>query len=140
MAVKTPEEGDRLLDRVIASSRNMMIPYYLFASYLYYHRDHSLLTDERYDRLCKELAEELPKLRHMHKAVIDPEALAAGSGFTLADEDYPSITVGAACHIAGIPAPPPKDRPRYDLDGRKIVPEPPKPKKKISFVLHRKTS
>ena len=136
----TPAAGDQMLDRVLSTSRNMAVPYFLFASYLYYHRDFSLLTDERYDRLCKELLEEWGTITHRHKDVIDKDALSAGSGFSISEGAYPPIVVGAACHLAGIDAPRHKPRPQYTNDGDKVsqsVAVPP-PKKKIMFTIKRK--
>lgn len=110
---------DGILDTVLAKSRNMLVPYYLMASYLYYHRDVSLLSDARYDLLCKELDAEWETVAHRHKGVIDRSQLKAGTGFALPADLYPSLAVHGACHLAGIKppkmAPPPRARVRTRL-------------------------
>lgn len=97
-----PEQFDAILDNLIQANPNMMVPWFLFASYLYYHRDVSLLTDERYDRLCKDLNKAWPKIEHAHKAVIPRESLEAGTGFVIPVEKYPTICTHAATHLAQI--------------------------------------
>jgi hypothetical protein len=126
--------ADRILDTCLAKSRNMMIPWFLQASWLYYHADTSLLTDERYDRLCKELDAEWDDLTHVHKGVIDREALAAGTAFSIPDEAYPTMCVTAACHLAGIPQPPLIERAQYALPQRHSRPTPlPEPQPEVQF-------
>lgn len=102
---------DSMLDLVSRKSRNMLIPYYLMASYLYYHRDVSMLSDDRYDRLCKELDAEWDSLTHDHKQYIDRSLLAAGTGYALPVDLYPLRIIYAACSIAKIVAPPPRPVP-----------------------------
>lgn len=118
---------DGILDTVLAKSRNMLVPWFLMASYTYYCRDHSLLTDARFDRLTKELLEELPHLTHRHLDLIDPQALQAGSGYHLAETDYPLMVIGAACHLARIPRP--------DLT---LSLAPPVRQPKVKFVIKKK--
>lgn len=107
---KLPADG--ILGVVLAKSRNMLVPYYLMASYLYYHRDVSLLSDDRYDLLCKELDAEWDGIVHMHKHVIDRSQLKAGTGFALPADLYPMMTVHAACQMAGLSSPMMPRRPR----------------------------
>lgn len=119
--------ADGILDAVLVKSRNMLVPYFLMSSWLYYHADTSLLTDERYDRLCKELDAEWDSIEHMHKGVIDRASLAAGTAFSLPDEAYPTIVVVAACHLAGIPQPKDMQRAQYPLLQRSTPPPEQKP-------------
>lgn len=62
-------------------SSNRLVPYYLMSSYLYYDCDKFVLEDTDYDLLCKRLLNEWDKITHMHKHLIDPESLKAGTGF-----------------------------------------------------------
>ncbi len=87
---------DALFQEAIARSVNLLVPWYLMASYLYYHEDKSLLSDEAYDHLCAALLEKWTAIEHHHKHLIDPEALRAGTGYYIKKEDYPAITIGAA--------------------------------------------
>ena len=63
------------------------------ASYLYYEKDFSLLTDEDYDELCKELYESFSLLTHPHTIYLDKNLLECGSGFAL---KYPPQAISAA--------------------------------------------
>lgn len=68
-----------------------LVQHYLLASYAYYIRNESPMEDAAFDRLCARLLEEFDTFDHPHKHLIDREMLAAGSGFNLAHEDYPTI-------------------------------------------------
>jgi len=56
---------------------------YLCASYLYYEKDFSVMSDHDFDILCLDLYSEFDKVTHWAKELIDPESLQAGSGFDL---------------------------------------------------------
>jgi hypothetical protein len=85
---------------VIRGNINMVVPWYLMASYLYYHRDFSLLSDTLFDQLCVTLDQRWEDISHTHKHVIDRRDLAAGSCLLPLDA-FPSITRGAAEMLAG---------------------------------------
>jgi hypothetical protein len=70
---------------------NMMVPYYLMASYAYYKEDDPIFTDAFYDTLAKNMLAQWDNITHYHKAVINKDALAAGSFLG----EYPSIIEGA---------------------------------------------
>ena len=65
------------------------ISFYLAASYLYYHRDISILSDNTYDRLSMWLLENIDKLEHPNHNLIDKDALKAGTAFQIKEDDYP---------------------------------------------------
>ena len=69
---------------------------YLMASYLYYIRYQSVMPDSEYDELAKYLLEHWDTFEHLHKHLVTPEDLKAGTLFRLRDEDYPLIVKGAA--------------------------------------------
>lgn len=91
----TPDDYVRWL---IRDNPNLLIPHYLIHSWLYYERHVSILTDTYYDEMCKELAEKLPTVEHLHKHLVDPEALRAGTAYHLKDS-YPGIIPGAATYL-----------------------------------------
>lgn len=76
---------------IFAKNVNMMVPYYLMASYAYYKEDDPIFTDAFYDTLAKNMLAQWDNITHYHKAVIDKDALAAGSFLG----EYPSIIEGA---------------------------------------------
>ena len=78
-------------DFIAGVSPNRLVPLYLVASFLYYVRNDSVMTDSAYDDCCNRLHREWRNITHPHKAIIDPEALASTTGFYLKHEDYPSI-------------------------------------------------
>lgn len=81
---------------VASMPANMLVPYYLMASYLYYHCDRSPMTDQAYDLCCQRLDAEWFWIEHRHKDIIDPNSLAATTGYNLRRTDYPTIVVIAA--------------------------------------------
>ena len=69
--------------RVWEENENMLIPYYLMFSYLYYEQNVSLIDDAEFDKLCKTLLEKLDNLNHMHKHLVSKESLTAGTGYDI---------------------------------------------------------
>tara|TARA_Y100000593_G_scaffold85973_1_gene163851 strand:- start:221 stop:487 length:267 start_codon:yes stop_codon:yes gene_type:complete len=67
--------------RVWEKNPNMLIPYYLMFSYLYYERDISLIEDTEFDNLCQTLLEKYDSVEHMHKRLVSKESLTAGTGY-----------------------------------------------------------
>ena len=69
--------------RIWETNPNMLIPYYLMFSYLYYEKDISLIDDKEFDLLCKNLLEKYDSLKHMHKHLVNKESLTAGTGYDI---------------------------------------------------------
>ena len=67
--------------------KNLLVPYYLMNSYLYYKEDKSVLLDSEFDLLCKRLDAEWDSIDHYHKDLIDRDDLSAGTGFGISN--YP---------------------------------------------------
>ena len=55
---------------------NMLVPYYLMHSYLYYEINDSIITDYEYDEIWDSIT-------HYHKHLIDVDALGAGTGYQI---------------------------------------------------------
>lgn len=68
---------------------NLLIPWYLMASYMYYTHAESIISDELYDEMCQRLLYLFPTLTHQHKRLVDVEALKAGTGYHMKASDYP---------------------------------------------------
>ena len=79
--------------KVYDKNSNMLVPYYLMYSYLYYEKDISLIPDTEYDIICKRLYNEWDKVEHFHKHIVNKEALIAGTGYQL---KYPERVKNAA--------------------------------------------
>jgi len=71
------------VDRVWEKNPNMLIPYYLMLSYLYYVKNISLIEDTEFDQMCKTLLGKLDSLTHMHKHLVKKESLTAGTGYDI---------------------------------------------------------
>jgi hypothetical protein len=84
----------------IKRSENLLVPWYLMASYLYYVRDVSILSDAMYDRICFELDENFSRINHWHKSYVDRKQLKAGTGFALKWDKMPDRIRGAANLLA----------------------------------------
>ena len=46
--------------------KNMLVPYYLMSSYLYYVEDKQVLSDGDYDNITKRLLNEWNEVKHYH--------------------------------------------------------------------------
>lgn len=79
---------------------DVLVPWYLIASLLYYHTDISVISDGLYDEITKNLNNYWSELRHPHKSLLDRKMLVAGTGFSLVMSDYPSITISSAIRLA----------------------------------------
>lgn len=83
--------------RIWEKNANMMVPYYLMLSYLYYEKNISLIEDTEFDQLCKNLLEKFDEVKHMHKHLIDKTSLEAGTGYDL---KYTNMIKGAAMELS----------------------------------------
>mgnify|MGYP000151754754 FL=1 len=70
---------------------NMMVPYYLMASYAYYVEDDPIFSDAFYDNLAKTILAVWDSIEHRHKHILNTDMLEAGSFMG----EYPSIISGA---------------------------------------------
>ena len=62
---------------------NMLVPYYLMSCYLYYECNKNVLSDTQFDTLCKRLLDNWDSINHVHKHLIDKDALQCGSGYDI---------------------------------------------------------
>ena len=69
--------------RVWEKNPNMLVPYYLMLSYLYYEKNISLIADTEFDNLCQTLLEKYDSVEHMHKHLVSKESLTAGTGYDI---------------------------------------------------------
>jgi hypothetical protein len=63
--------------------------WFLSASFAYYLRFESLLSDEVFDQMCKYLLDNYDKLDHINKSLVTKDMLKAGSAYNLSENDYP---------------------------------------------------
>lgn len=70
---------------------NSTISWWIAASYQYYHRHESLLSDECYDKMAKYIQKNFHSMNHPHLHLISKENLEAGSLYNLKASEYPEI-------------------------------------------------
>lgn len=75
---------------------NMMVPWYLMASFAYYEEDNPILSDGLFDALAKRMLECWDDIDHRHKDLITTDDLEAG---TLLKRDFPERVKGAVKHL-----------------------------------------
>lgn len=91
---------DIYLQKRAAAGPGIAVAWLLMASFLYYWRDVSLLSDGLYDSLFDDIADNWDTIDHPHKDYLTPDCFEAGSMFSLAEEVYPSMAKSAACRAA----------------------------------------
>ena len=62
-----------------AESINLMVPWYLMASYAYYKDDDPILSDSFFDEMGKTMIAVWDDIEHMHKHHIKKDDLSAGT-------------------------------------------------------------
>lgn len=93
---------DDIATALIERFPNLLIPWHLMSSLLYYQHDLSLVTDGMFDDICRNLDTHWDDLEHMHKHVVDREAVRAGTGYYINMENCPLMTQAAASHMAKV--------------------------------------
>lgn len=71
----------------INKNKNMLVSWYLIASYAYYVMDNPIISDGLFDEICKRILKEWDSINHGHKYLLDKESLEAGTCL-LSDSDY----------------------------------------------------
>jgi len=104
-----PKQYDAILRRIacdhtvngehVSGNPNMLIPWYLMSSYMYYEKDDPFLTDGCFDWLCKEPDERWDETDHWHKPLVDRDALKAGTGYQIDWANLPTRIKDAATHL-----------------------------------------
>lgn len=77
---------------------NLMVPWYLMASYAYYVEDDPILSDSTFDRLAKRIMENWEKIEHHHKDKLTLDMLKAGTYIG----EYPSRVQGGLESLRGV--------------------------------------
>lgn len=68
---------------------------YIAASYLYYEKNFSVMSDLEFDTLCMDLHGQLDQVTHWAKPLLDKDALLAGTGFNFFGQT-PGAIIGIA--------------------------------------------
>ena len=65
--------------KLFADNINMMVPWYLMASYAYYQEDDAILSDGFFDDMGKTMLACWDDIEHFHKELISKDDLTAGT-------------------------------------------------------------
>jgi hypothetical protein len=66
---------------------------YLMTSFLYYHMNRSVITNDEYDKICNDLAAGWKTGKHQHKHLVTLADVKAVTGYAI---KYPSMVIGGA--------------------------------------------
>lgn len=80
---------------IIDDNINMTVPWYLMAAYAYYEEDNPIITDQMFDHISKKMLKHWDEIEHMHKSLITPDMLYAGTYIGT----YPSRVKGAVDEV-----------------------------------------
>lgn len=69
---------------------------FIMCSYLYYILFESVVPDEEYDKMAKDLLDGWHDFEHQHKHLLSKEALKAGTMYHLGEGQYPGMAIGGA--------------------------------------------
>ena len=81
---------DQVAANIFAKNVNMMVPWYLMASYAYYEEGDPIFTDAFFDDMGKTMLERWDDIDHFHKHFITVDDLQAGTYLG----EYPSRVEG----------------------------------------------
>jgi NAD-dependent DNA ligase len=84
-------QANKLIDRDI----NMIVPWYLLASYAYYVEDDPIFSDSFYDNLSRKFKEEWENINHFHRNLITLDDLSAGTYLG----KYPNRVIGSLANL-----------------------------------------
>lgn len=92
------KEQKTLIQRLKITNENL-IQWILMCSYIYYHKNDILISDEEYNKLHNLLKKNWDVLEHRHKNLIKKESLKDDSLFYLSKIDYPQIIQHSALRL-----------------------------------------
>jgi len=81
--------------KLFAKNINMMVPWYLMASYAYYEQDDAIFSDGFFDEMGKTMLERWNDIEHFHKEYITEGDLQAGTFLG----EYPSRVEGGLAEV-----------------------------------------
>ncbi len=81
--------------KIFANNINMMVPWYLMASYAYYKQDNPIFSDSFFDEMSKTMLSIWNDIEHFHKEYINTEHLAAGTFLG----EYPGRVEGGLAEV-----------------------------------------
>lgn len=71
-------------------NKSSALSIWLIASYCYYRKDFSILSDSVYDNMAKWMHDNWDNIEHVNKDLVDKGMLKAGSAFNISEASYPT--------------------------------------------------
>jgi len=93
--LRTTKTFDQQAAELFAENINMMVPWYLMASFAYYRQNDPLFSDGFFDAMAETMLERWDDIEHFHKHYITKSDLQAGTYLG----KYPSRVEGAVRNI-----------------------------------------
>lgn len=88
---------DSKLEELVAKKGpNVLVPWFLCTSILYYYHDVSVISDSAFDEMCRQLDQRWNEIDHPDKKFISRDDLKAGTGFYLTPAQLPDKVLSAA--------------------------------------------
>lgn len=81
---------DHIARKSYKESSSSVVYFVVLSSYLYYHKDESILSDETYDRMCKLILDKGITHKLLSHLITD-DRLNAGSLFDVKAKQYPDF-------------------------------------------------
>lgn len=93
---------DAYMIECVKAKPNTSLSWLLMASYLYYHRPElpPILSDTKFDLLCRKVATVYSRLTHRHKHLVEEEGLSTGSLYFIPRDNYPTIVKSCAVQLS----------------------------------------
>lgn len=89
---------DKCCQDIIDDNPNMMIPWYIMASYAYYKEDNPIISDQLFDKLAKRIYNNWESLEHIHKNYLTSDMVRSGTFLG----EYPTRVQGAVKQVREI--------------------------------------
>jgi len=74
---------DTMSKKIYDEDLNMLVPWFLMASYAYYRLGVNIMKDSEFDRIANNLKHNWEEVDHMHKHLITLEMLSTSSGYSI---------------------------------------------------------
>jgi NAD-dependent DNA ligase len=82
----------------VSDNPNLLVPWYIMASYAYYVQDDPIITDALFDRMAKKILKAWDEIDHRHKEYLNEDMLQGGTYVG----DYPPMVEGGVNHLRDI--------------------------------------
>ena len=90
---------DKICKVFVDSNINLIVPWYLMSSYMYYIQFDPIISDAMYDELAVKFLKNYDTIKHRHKKLVTYGDLRAGS---LLLAKYPTVIVREAIALANM--------------------------------------